>query len=115
MFSCLSLRTTAFSKTKVLSLVEVDVLTWFYALLLVALVTLICLSLESVNGQAMQCICCWALAAVAFAFSIILEEDTYELTPQVPVDPRQILRMFSGTSIQMIRRASFLDFSGSRR
>lgn len=95
----------------VLSLVEVDVLTWFYALLLVALVTLICLSLESVNGQAMQCICCWALAAVAFAFSIILEEDTYELTLQVPVDPRQILRMFSGTSIQMIRRASFLDIS----
>lgn len=95
----------------VLSLVEVDVLTWFYALLLVALVTLICLSLESVNGQAMQCICCWALAAIAFAFSIILEEDTYELTPQVPRDPRQILRMFSGTSIQMIRRASFLDIS----
>ena len=88
---------------------EVDVLTWFLALLLVALVTVICLSLESVNAQATQCFCCWTLAAVAFAFSIILEEDTYELTPQVPGDPRQILRLFSGTSIQMLRRASFLD------
>ena len=84
-------------------------LTWFYALLLVALVTNICLSLEAVNAQAMQCFCCWTLAAIAFAFSIVLEEDTYELTPQVPRDPRQILRLFSGTSIQMLRRASFLS------
>ena len=84
-------------------------LTWLYALVLVGLVTGICLSLDWVNGQAMQCFCSWTLAAFAFALSIVLEEDTYELTPRVPEDPRQILRMFSGTSIQMLRRASFLD------
>lgn len=105
-FSCLGIW---FLGPEVLSLVEVDVLTWFYALLLVALVTNICLSLEAVTAQAMQCFCCWTLAAIAFAFSIVLEEDTYELTPQVPQDPRQILRLFSGTSIQMLRRASFLS------
>ena len=84
-------------------------LTWLYALVLVGLVTGVCLSLDWLNGQAMQCFCSWTLAAFAFALSIVLEEDTYELTPRVPEDPRQILRMFSGTSIQMLRRASFLD------
>ena len=99
---------TQIRQSQVLSLVEVDVLTWFYALLLVALVTGVCLALDSVNAQAMQCLCCWTLAAIAFAFSIVLEEDTYELTPQVPTDPRQVLRLFSGTSMQMMRRISFL-------
>ena len=36
-------------------------LTWFIALILVALATGICLSLESVNVQVMQCICAMAL------------------------------------------------------
>lgn len=87
---------------------EVDVLTWFVALILVAGAVGICLALDSVNAQQMECVSCWMLAAVAFAFSIVLEEDTYELTPQVPRDPRQVLRLFNGTSIQMMRRASFL-------
>ncbi|CAE7519515.1 unnamed protein product [Symbiodinium microadriaticum] len=92
----------------VLALVEVDVTTWFVSLLVVAVVTSICLALDSVNAQLMQCFCCWGLFAIGLIYSVVLEEDTWELTPQVPKDPREVLRLFTGTSIQMVRRSSWL-------
>ena len=90
---------------------EVDVSTWFVSMVVVAIVTGICLALDSVNAQLMQCFCCWGLFAIALIYYVVLEEDTWELTPQVPKDPRNVLRLFSGTSIQMLRRSSWLGRS----
>ena len=96
---------------QVLALVEVDVSTWFISMVVVAIVTGICLALDSVNAQLMQCFCCWGLFTIGLIYYVVLEEDTWELTPQVPEDPREVLRLFSGTSIQMLRRSSWLGRS----
>ncbi|CAE8596046.1 unnamed protein product [Polarella glacialis] len=90
--------------TTVLALVEVDIGSWFLALLLILPLTYICSSLPFDQVLSLQCSLAWLLAAAALALTLILEEDTYELTPGVPEDMRQTLRLFSGTSFQMLRR-----------
>lgn len=93
----------------VLSLVEVDVQTWFTAISVLAAVTGICLASPSVSPELAQCLSSWAILLTAVIFTVVLEEDTYDLTPQVPSDGRRLLQLFQGTSQQMLRRSSWME------
>jgi len=93
----------------VLALVEVDVPTWFVSLFLAAAATWLCVSDNGLPAEWVLCSICWALLVVAAMFAVVLERDTCELTPTVPTDGRQILRLFAGTSTQMLRRSSWLS------
>jgi len=93
----------------VLALVEVDVRTWFISMGVVAAVTAAVLEVPITNVQVVQFLAAWSLLLVAATLGVILEEDTHDLTPRVPEDGRQILRLFSGTSAQMLRRQSWLS------
>jgi len=84
--------------TAVLSLVEVDLKTWL--LTLVTLIPLVysCVSLDFVGVEAVQCACAWSLLAAGLYLCSKLQEETYQLTPEVPKDGRQILRLLEGTN-----------------
>lgn len=92
----------------VVALVDPDFGTWFAALVLLVPIVYACRSFPPVLVTALQCGCAWLLAAFAVLLTIVLEEDTYELTPQVPADLRMALRLFSGTSSPMLRRVAQL-------
>jgi len=92
----------------VLALVELDLTTWCAALVLMAAIVYLCRSLPMVGVAAVQCGACWLLALTGLLLTVVLEEDTYELTPTVPQDVRQTLRLFAGTSSQMLRRLIIL-------
>jgi len=92
-------------------LVEVDTKTWVLTFALLVPVVYLCTSLEFVDVLKVQCATAWFLTFCALILTIVLEEDTYELTPKVPRDARQTLRLFSGTSSQMLRRAARLERS----
>mmetsp|Transcript_88521 Transcript_88521/g.264027 ORF Transcript_88521/g.264027 Transcript_88521/m.264027 type:complete len:578 (-) Transcript_88521:93-1826(-) len=97
----------------VLALVEINIGTWVATLLLLVPVLYFTLQLNSLYVQAVQCTLAWLLAAVAAVLTIMLEEDTYKFTPEVPQDSRDALRLFDGTSTQMLRRASQVTRYGS--
>jgi len=90
----------------VLALVEVSASTWLISIVALAPIIYFCVGKPAVFIRGVQCLCAWFLVACAALLTVLLEEDTYKFTPQVPSDPRQTLRLFSGTSTQMLRRAS---------
>jgi len=90
------------------ALVEVDTETWFLTFLLLIPLVYACVALPEADVLKIQCAAVWLLAAASLALAVVLEEDTYELTPKVPRDARQTLRLFDGTSSQMLRRAAQL-------
>lgn len=90
----------------VVALVEINVGTWVATLALLVPILYFSLQLSDVYAQAIQCGLAWLLVVVGVGLTVLLEEDTYKFTPQVPEDPRQTLRLFAGTSTQMLRRAS---------
>ncbi|CAK0856980.1 unnamed protein product [Prorocentrum cordatum] len=72
--------------------------TWL--LTLVTLIPLVysCVSLDFVGVEAVQCACAWSLLAAGLYLCSKLQEETYQLTPKVPKDGRQILRLLEGTN-----------------
>jgi len=91
-----------------IELIEVDGQTWIASFCLLTPIAYCCLGLQYVTFLQVQCGIIWFLASVAAVISVVLEEDTYELTPKVPRDPRQTLQLFAGTSTNMLRRAAIL-------
>jgi len=90
----------------VLALVEINAVTWLSAIVVLAPLIYFCVGQPAVVIRAVQCFFAWFLVASALLLTVLLEEDTYKFTPRVPADPRQTIRLFSGTSTQMLRRAS---------
>lgn len=88
------------------ALVEIDISTWVATLIILVPIIYLSLQLPPVYAQAVQCSLAWLLVAAGVFLTWLLEEDTWKFAPQVPEDGRQILRLFCGTSTQMLRRAS---------
>lgn len=87
----------------VLGLCEVDGITWVITFCVFTPLLFAGLALDLSDIRECQCVLAWTLLLFATVLTVLLEEDTYMLTPQVPTDPRQILRLFSGTSVDLMR------------
>jgi len=88
----------------VTSLCHVDRTTWFVTLVLLAAPLYLYQISNSVVPEAVQCVIAWGIAGVGLVMATLLERETYRLTPIVPQDSRNIVRLFSGDSFQMLRR-----------
>mmetsp|Transcript_123856 Transcript_123856/g.246443 ORF Transcript_123856/g.246443 Transcript_123856/m.246443 type:complete len:765 (+) Transcript_123856:77-2371(+) len=88
----------------VLSLIHIDRATWTLTLVLLAVPLYICNIWTWVPSEVVNCACAWTLCLVGFAMAAILEQDTLLLTPPVPREVPAILQLFSGESMQKLRR-----------
>lgn len=88
-----------------ISIIEVDLVTWFSTLALLAIPIYFCKLMPFATVEVVQWCFSWFLVVAAVVLVLMLEEDTYRLTPQVPWDVRLILKLFSGESVQMLRRS----------
>jgi len=87
-----------------LALITVDLRTWFSTLIWLGLVVYLCQH-PLATVEAVHCVFAWFLVLCGFVVASLVEEDTYRLTPQVPLDVRMVLRLFSGDALQMLRRS----------
>ena len=58
-----------------------------------------CINLDLLHVGEFLCLTAYSLLAFGFLIGRLLETDTLWLTPTLPTDARQILVLFSGTSI----------------
>lgn len=58
-----------------------------------------CINLDLLHVGEFLCLTAYSLLALGFLIGRLLETDTLWLTPTLPTDARQILVLFSGTSI----------------
>jgi len=88
-------------------LVEIDIGTWLVTLLVLVPVMYSCIFLPATFTQVelVLCVGAWLLAAFAAMLTLVLQEDTFKMTPRVPTDGRQMLRLFQCTSSGAMRRA----------
>lgn len=93
------------------SLVEVEMWTWLVTILIVLALEYSLNNAPPAKILAVACAALWGLLGVTVTLSIVLEEDTYWLTPQVPQDARNILELFAATNPMMLsrRQAGTLD------
>jgi Ca2+-binding EF-hand superfamily protein len=82
----------------VLGLVEVDQQVWLLTLMVLIPLVFYVITLDLDSAQILQCSCAWSLLVGAWFLVNALEEETYRLTPKVPSDARQILRLLEGTN-----------------
>jgi len=90
----------------VLSVVKVGLSTWVLTLLILVPLLYYCITLDLAAVEVLQFAAAWALLGMTALLTFVLEEETYKLTPGIPEDARQILRLFAGTSSSMTRRAA---------
>ncbi|CAE8611116.1 unnamed protein product [Polarella glacialis] len=88
----------------VLSVIEVDMWIWLLTLIVLMPITFICLHLDLAGVEEVQCLMAYLLLAAGLAIGYQLEADTLNRTPTLPRDARKILRLFSGTSTQMLMK-----------
>jgi len=91
------------------ALVEIDLGTWLVTLGLMVPVIYYCISLPFEQIELVLCVGAWLLAAAAAMLALFLQEETFKMTPRVPADGRQMLRLFACTSSGAMRRAVQLD------
>jgi len=88
----------------VLSLIHIDRWTWVVTLGMLAVPLHLCKAFTWIPNEAVHCVMAWSIAIVGMIMTVVLERDTFQLTPKVPADVTQTLKLFSGESFQMLRR-----------
>jgi len=87
----------------VLGLVEVDIYTWGLTVLFMIPVVYYAVTQDFLHIEELQCAVAWSLLTFAALMTVVLAEDRARLTPKMPSDPRQLLRIFAGTSSVTMR------------
>jgi len=88
----------------VLSLIHVDRWTWFVSLALMAIPLWINKTYTWIPNEALHCGVAWFIGLLGVIMVVILEHDTFRLTPSLPKQVHKVLQIFSGESVQMLRR-----------
>jgi len=95
----------------VLSLIHVNRQMWLATLLLLTVPLFLCRRFGWMPA-AVHCALAWLLGLAGVIMSLLLERDTFRLTPSVPEDGRGIVRLFSGESFQQLRREKLPGWRG---
>jgi len=90
----------------VLAVVEIDAGTWALTLFILVPILYYCITLDLAAVEVLQFAAAWIVLGLNALLTFVLEEETYKLTPQIPEDARQILRLLAGTSSCSTRRAA---------